>query len=116
MDEANDWYRNGNGNTLYADFSKVNLSKLHPSKAGQSFGISLFEYSTSVNDMLVYGSIRVSFISEQCIRSDYDRYDFDMHKGGVKTKIRNFLTKIGASVAGKGVPFEIRFYGEKELH
>ena len=66
--------------------------------------------------MLVYGSIRVSFISEQCIRSDYDRYDFDMHKGGVKTKIRNFLTKIGASVAGKGVPFEIRFYGEKELH
>lgn len=116
LDEANDWYRNGNGNTLYADFSKVNLSKLHPSKAGQSFGISLFEYSTSVNDMLVYGSIRVSFISEQCIRSDYDRYDFDMHKGGVKTKIRNFLTKIGASVAGKGVPFEIRFYGEKELH
>lgn len=116
LDEANEWYRNGNGRTLYADFSKINLSKLSPSKEVQALGISLFKYSTSVNDMLVYGSIKVSFISEQCIKSDYDKYDFDMHKGGFKTKIRNFLTKIGASVAGKGVPFEIRFYGKKELH
>ena len=42
-----------------------------------------------------------------------DVYDFDNHVGG--STFRNFATRIGAFVAGKGVPYEIRGYGLGKL-
>ena len=60
LSEANDWYRNGNGESLYADLSKINLSRLL--SLGELFVnqekvVNLFFASITINDALVYGTV-----------------------------------------------------------
>ena len=114
FDEANNWYRNGNGATLYADFAKIDLSRLHALTNEKSY-VSLFHCSSSLNDMLVYGTIQVMKDSNGFIYSESDTYDFDIQKWDSKTFIRNVLTYIGDLVAGRGTSFTIYFYGEQTL-
>jgi hypothetical protein len=120
LDEANDWYRNGNGQPLFVALDKIDLSFLY-SKGEKYVGehkyISLFKASNSVNDALVYGTIGLTRYTNNQVRGTYDIYDFDMHKGGgVTTWLRNRATEIGQWVAGgEGTAYRIYFNGSKTL-
>ena len=115
LKEANEWYRTGAGQPLYVDLNKINLSGLKQSDADKG-AISLFSVSTSINDMLVYGSITLKRYSINRITAYPDIYDFEMHEPiNSKEKLRNFATRIGSIVAGKGIPFTIYIYGSKTL-
>jgi hypothetical protein len=120
--EANDWYRNGNGQPLYVDASKINLSPLsiEDLKTNESVTYNfLSPVHTNLDTGLVYGNISVTLLDEAgTVRlgnkdNRIDVYDFDNHVGG--STFRNFATRIGAFVAGKGVPYEIRGYGLGKL-
>ena len=111
--EANEWYRTGAGQPLYVDLNKINLSGLKQSDVDKGV-VNLFSVSTSINDMLVYGSITLNTHSINRITAYPDIYDFEMHDPiNSKEKLRNFATRIGAIVAGKGIPFTINIYGSK---
>ena len=113
LQEANEWYRTGAGQPLYVDLNKINLSGLKQSDVDKGV-VNLFSVSTSINDMLVYGSITLNTHSINRITAYPDIYDFEMHDPiNSKEKLRNFATRIGAIVAGKGIPFTINIYGSK---
>ena len=117
--DANYWYRNGGGENLYADFSKLDLSGLYSmgdSMVGNKMVFNLLHTSASANDALVYGNITVEFLKGNRVKADYDIYDFDKQSNGSpKTTIRNIETTIGEFVAGKGQGFKIIFYGVQEI-
>jgi hypothetical protein len=117
--EANEWYRNGNGDPLFADLGKINMSNLYSlgeKYVGESKPISLFKASMDVNDALVYGSFGMTRYPNHQVRASRDRYDFEMHEGNsISIWARNQATKIGEWVAGYGTPYEINFYGSKIL-
>ena len=117
--EANDWYRDGNGEPLFVALDKIDLSNLY-SKGEKYVGehkyISLFQASNSPNDALVYGTIGLTRYPNNQVRGSYDTYDFDMHKGGgVTTWLRNRATEIGQWVAGEGTAYRVYFNGSKTL-
>jgi hypothetical protein len=116
--EANDWYRNGNGNPLYVDASKVDLSSVKKSnfdKVGDSF-YKNFAFTTNTETGLVYGNIKLTLLNNDGdIRLGgsgglLDIYDFN-YKSGIKNVPRNVATWIGEKNAGKGVEFNIYNYG-----
>ena len=118
LKEANDWYRNGNGQAVFVDASQINLSPLAIEDLIVDKNVIYnFLYPTTLNVAtgLVYGQISLTLLDENgTVRignthGEIDRYDFDMHTGGVS--FRNIATKIGGIVAGKGVPYAIRGYG-----
>lgn len=119
LKEANNWYRNGNGQPLYADLRLINfdgVKTLSIKKEGEEEIVNLIQHSGTVDDGLVYGNIKIKYYSNNRIRAYDDVYDFDMKKWSTpKNAIRNVLTKIGSAVAGNGTPFNIMFYGTKQL-
>ncbi len=120
LSEANHWYRHGDGETLYADLSKINLSgicSLGESFVGQEKGFNLLMgASLSINDGLVYGNISLKRYPNHTVRAFVDRYNFEMHSWRNPINwIRNFQTIIGELVAGDGTPYNIYPYGSKKL-
>ncbi len=114
LSEANDWYRNGGGEPLYIDLRKIDLRYvwLLGKEAGEVASINLLLYSSSTNDALVHGNITLLWKSNNTVRAYYDKYDFDMHFSlDPFTNIRNIQTIIGEIYAGRGTPYDIRFYG-----
>lgn len=120
LSEANNWYRNGNGETLYADLSKINLSgicSLGEYFVGQERGFNLLMgASLSINDGLVYGNITLKRYPNHTVRAFEDKYNFEMHSWlNPMNWIRNFQTFIGEIVAGEGTSYYIYPYGSKKL-
>jgi len=119
LKEANQWYRNGNGEPLFTDLSKIDLSgisSLGEKYVGQVKIFNLLIESGSLNDGLVYGNITLKRYSNHQVRAFSDRYDFDMHNA--KNPLnwgRNIETIIGKKIAGKGAPFDINIYGSTTL-
>jgi len=65
LSEANEWYRNGNGEPLFVDLSKIDLSGIYSlgeKYVGQVKTFNLLLNSGSLNDGLVYGKIHLSAI------------------------------------------------------
>jgi hypothetical protein len=121
LSEANDWYRNGNGEPLYADASKIDLSPIYVGNIGvgetkvvnyASLGSPNFETG------LVYGTLSLTGLnSDGAVRIGntngvIDNYGFESHPGGTA---RNIATKIGQWNAGKGTSFNIYGYGTGQL-
>lgn len=117
LSEANQWYREGNGQPLYVDMSKIDLSPLTieylQNRNGQPYN---FLYSALFNTQtaLIYGSIKVTLLNNDGTvtlgTNNYiDTYDFDHHANG--DIFRNFATKIGKAVAGEGMRYKIYGYG-----
>ena len=117
--EANDWFRNGNGQPLYVALDKIDLSgvvSLGEHFVGQVKVISLFLSSNSVNDALVFGQITLKRYPNHTVRAYSDTYNFDMKSWrNISQWPRNIETAIGKKVAGDGTPYEINFYGSKSL-
>lgn len=119
LEEANDWYRNGNGQPLYVSLDKVDLSGLTSRdipEIGSEKLISLFGKSCKcLNDALVYGSITIEGHSNS-ITSKPDTYNVDMKPWqGIHNCGRNIGTIIGHVLAGSGIGYKIYFYGSKKL-
>jgi len=115
LKEANEWYRTGNGQPLYVDLNKIDLTGIHSedfSGVGSTDYFNLLTHSNSVNDGLVYGSIRLKLYPNDNVKAYQDKYDFDMHSWWNPLNwARNVETKIGKAVAGTGTPFPINFNG-----
>ena len=117
--EANDWYRNGNGQPLFVALSKIDLSGIYSlgeKYVGQVKAVNLLLNSGSLNDGLVYGSITLKRYPNHQVKAFSDEYNFEMHNP--KNPLnwgRNAETVIGKQVAGNGIPFEINIYGSSTL-
>jgi len=120
LSEANDWYRKGNGQPLFADLSKIGLSgicSLGKDHVGDVEAFNLFIVGDSFVDALVYGSITFKRYPDNQVRAYQDHYDFEQH-GSPYNPIywpRNDETLIGSWVAGQGNPFDINLFGSKTL-
>jgi RHS repeat-associated protein len=121
--EANDWYRNGNGESLDVDLEYFDLSRISPQdfseiETSKIFNLLYPNYISSVNDGLVYGQIPLILHKGNYVTATYgfDTYDFEMHSW--KTSfIRNIETIIGHAYAGwGGTPYQINIHGKKYLN
>ena len=118
LKEANEWYRSGRGEPLFADINKIDFSSyvsLGEKYVGKTYVINLLNGKSKINDGLVYGKIVVKRYPNHGIRAYSDRYDFDIKRPYLLHIGRNIQTHIGAKVAGKGTDFNINIYGEKKL-
>jgi len=119
LDEANDWYKNGNGQPLFASLDKIDLSfvySLGEKYDGQVKTINLLLGSASLNDGLVYGNVTLKRYPDNQVRAYTDTYDFDMKNSlNPFNWGRNVETLIGKAVAGSGTSFDINLYGSKKL-
>ncbi len=119
LDEANDWYRNGNGQALYTDLSKIDLSNLY--SKGEKYVnevkvINLFRASNSTNDALVYGQITLKRYPNHQVRAYSDEYNFETHNPWNPLNWpRNIQTRIGRYYAGEGQKYDININGSKTL-
>jgi len=118
LKEANEWYRNGNGEPLFVDASKIDLSPVKKSdfsEIGDSF-YKNFAFTLNTKTGVVYGNIKLTLIDDKGTiklggkNGFLDKYDFD-YKEGVKNIPRNIATWIGEKVAGKGTGYTIFNYG-----
>ena len=118
LDEANEWYREGNGQPLFTSLEKIDMSGVY-SKGDKAIDeywtINLLRQSKSINDGLVYGSIQIKQYPNDYVRAYADIYDFEMHPWEWSTLKRNIFTIIGRIYAGKGTKYEINIYGSKKL-
>ena len=117
LNEANEWYRNGSGDPLYADLRKIDLSgfrSLGESKVGKEYARNLIYTSGSKDDRLVYGSLTFIRTPNDGVRAYADRYNFDM-KPWLGNTVRNIQTLIGRRVAGEGKSFLIYLYSTATL-
>ncbi|MCQ2211938.1 MAG: hypothetical protein MJZ34_16780 [Paludibacteraceae bacterium] len=117
LNEANEWYRNGNGEPLFADLRKIDLSgfrSLGESKVGKKYSFNLIYNSGSKDDRLVYGNLIFIRTPNDGVRAYADKYDFDM-KPWCGNTVRNVQTLIGRQVAGEGKPYLIYLHGTATL-
>lgn len=119
LDEANEWYRNGNGQPLFTDLSKIDLSGIYSlgeSYVGQVKTFNLLLNSGSINDGLVYGQVTLKRYPNHSVRAYADEYNFEMHNGWNPLNWpRNAQTVIGGAYAGDGKKYEINMYGSQQL-
>ncbi|NLZ46130.1 MAG: hypothetical protein GX896_05510 [Clostridiales bacterium] len=119
LSEANDWYRNGNGQALFTDLGKIDLSHLYSKGekyVGEKKTISLFRASSSTNDALVYGQITLKRYPNHQVRAYSDEYNFETHNAWNPLNWpRNIQTSIGRYYAGEGQKYDINIYGSKTL-
>jgi RHS repeat-associated protein len=120
LSEANEWYRNGNGQPLNVDLAKIDLSGISPSDFPQGveapsryFNLLHPSYLHSINDGLVYGNIKLTLDKSNTVYATrgYDNYDFDMHPWSTSTFFRNIEAYMGSWYAGQGTPYRINLQG-----
>lgn len=78
LKEANEWYRSGNGEPLFADINKIdfdNYVSWGEKYVGETYVINLLNGKSKINDGLVYGKIVVKRYPNHGIRAYSDRYD-----------------------------------------
>ena len=119
LEEANKWYREGNGQPLFTSLAKIDLSGIYSlgeRYVGEIKSFNLLLHSGSLNDGLVYGNVTLKRYPNHSVRAFSDKYDFEMHNGRNPLNWgRNIETVIGNRVAGKGQAYEINIYGSAKL-
>ncbi len=117
LNEANDWYRNGNGEPLFADLGQLNLSSITPNQF-ENKDITYFNllFRGNRKDGLVYGTIGLTNLGNNEVKGYFDDYDFDIRPwNSPGNVIRNIETKIGDWKAGNGTGYRIHFYGKGRI-
>jgi RHS repeat-associated protein len=120
LSEANEWYRNGNGQPLFVNASKIDLSPLYNGdlKEGEERYVNFASPKYANFQMgLVYGTIKLKMLTGNNVqvgKNDHhlDTYDFDYQEGRLG---RNIVTWIGEKVAGTGRGYKIYSYGIGKL-
>ncbi len=119
LDEANKWYKEGNGKPVFSSLAKLDLSgilSLGENYVGEKGTYNLLLNSNSLNDGLVYGNITLKRYSNHQVRAYADEYNFEVHNAWNPLNWpRNAETLIGRKYAGEGKKFEINLYGSKTL-
>ncbi|MBE8726416.1 hypothetical protein [Flavobacterium hungaricum] len=133
MAEANYWYRNGHGEPLYADLSKIDLSFVSASDFKKVGEVKTFQSLFKSEDGFVYGNITLKYEGGTRVtvsKGYYDTYNFETHGNrstspsvfrriGQNTSraFRNFATVGGRMLADRfpmrlnNQEFNIYFYG-----
>ena len=115
--EANKWYREGNGQPLFVDVAKIDLSPLTIEDLILNQTVYhnfLHPKHPNFETGLVYGTLGITLLDKSGnirigTKDNYvDAYDFDQQNG---RSFRNFATRIGQSIAGQGIGYKI--YGYK---
>jgi RHS repeat-associated protein len=120
FNEARNWWRNGEGESLMVSIKSIDLGKIHVSDFGskkiKSFNLA-GSYKSSLNDALVYGSITLEYLGKNqvMVRNLHDIYDFDIKPWTSETALRNLLTIGGNIVNGSGNPYIIWIYGKTTI-
>ena len=115
LDEANEWYKNGNGKSLFIDINSIDLSMLYSlgdKYVGKTYSFNLQMLGSK--DGLVYGHLKFRRYPNDACRAFQDTYDFDIHPG-ITSIPRNIATFFGSLYAGKGTSYKINIYGEQKL-
>ena len=134
LSEANDWYRNGHSEPLFADLSKIDLKFISSSQfegVGDKQGIQTL---TKSDDGLVYGNITLKYEGGNSVSSQFDTYNFERHnnrstaptagqriKDNAKRGFRNAATVAGRMLADRNPfnlhnsEFNIYFYGKGKI-
>ncbi len=119
LSEANNWYKNGNGEPLYVDASKISLFPVTVESFDEGEGSNITpnfqgQYMNPPTG-LVYGHILLTLLNKSTgevrlgnSKGLLDNYGFEQQPTGGNW--RNFATKVGEMVAGKGTPFDIYTY------
>ena len=126
LGEANQWYRNGDGQPLFVDASKINLSPVTVSDLEEEGGSIYKNFFLTTNQQTgrLYGTIKITLddastgaVSLGGRDRKVDDYDFDQKPsdGTVGRAVRNFGTKVGEAVAGKGKGYSIYTYGNGKV-
>ena len=117
LEEANEWYKNGNGQELFVDINQIDLSMLYSlgdKYIGKRYVFNLFTLGSK--DGKVYGSLTFIRYPNDTCRAFADKYDFDMKSWKNPLNwFRNIATIAGSVYAGKGVPYTINIYGSAQL-
>jgi RHS repeat-associated protein len=123
LSEANDWFSEGNGGPLYVDSAKIDLSPVESSDFGDKKSMYYNFFTDAQGDYTtgrVYGAIKLSLTDKKGAvklgdsNGHLDTYDFDIKENknnNFKIGLRNFGTRIGRAVAGKGTAYKIYTYG-----
>ena len=122
LGEANEWFRNGEGSPLYVDSAKIDLSPVETSDFGDKDSMYYNFFTDGQGDSTtgrVYGTIKLSLTDENGTvklggnNGHLDTYDFDIKENksnNFKTGLRNFGTRVGRALAGKGTAYKIYTY------
>lgn len=119
LDEANNWYRNGEGQTITLDASKIDLNSVDTSKwqKGGKYGVQTLFNS---KEGRVLGNITVEYLGNNQVKILPDTYNFEMHGNPLSVRnpiknygtwIRNTATVLGLMKAESGMQFKINFNG-----
>ena len=118
LNEANKWFREGNGQPLYVDLAKIDLSAISQSNFSKVGERKYFQTLFNSDDGRVYGNIGLTLQAGGRVKGAYDDYDFDIKRYTNQTKmtpaeliIRNAATGIGHMRAGDGQGYRIHFNG-----
>ena len=116
-EEANDWYRNGHGQPLRVDISKINMSGVWESNFPRGIGSKEPIPLSALNESLVYGTIIFKYLGDgKVIAVEPSTYNFDYKPwNGIKNACRNLKTMIKKWYVGDGQPFKIHFEGEGKI-
>ncbi len=117
--EAQNWYRNGNGVPITVDASGISLSYVDPNVFANSntYTVSLLGHS-DLTQGTVYGQLDLTYQDNGFVTIESNTYDFrtDDHNWFGGDFIRNFLTVIAGINDGFGSPnarpFNIIFQGQ----
>ena len=118
LSEANDWYRSGQGQSLFIDINKISLGTFFNERPEGAIVLrNLIIYSESINDALVFGNVTLKYVSNKQVSfSVPDTYNFDIKPiNSISSIPRNISTIIGRIVAGPGKPYTINVYGSKQV-
>jgi len=124
LEEANNWYRTGNGVAISVNLNSIDFSNVYVSDVSKNNGfVNLFVLQGTVSQRFfdaggsVYGTIRLEIVDGLTVKTPdgyFDIYDFDVpHPFSLNpaTLVRNIGTWWGEASAGEGRPFNIRFVG-----
>ncbi|MFY7938244.1 MAG: RHS repeat domain-containing protein [Flavobacterium sp.] len=126
LSEANNWFQNGKGEPLFVDASKIDLSPVETADFSDGVGSSIYKnffLTTNQDTGRVYGTIKLTLDNENGTttlggKNGYlDTYNFEQKKsdGTLKRELRNFGTKVGEILAGKGIEYKIFNYGKGKV-
>ncbi len=113
LHEANEWFRNGGGQSIFVDAQTVDLNFINPDDwfPGEYRRVQTLTKSKSGR---VFGNIDLIYKGNNQFFIGPDDYHFPHAPGsGV---FRNFANKIGKIYAGKGTEFRIYFLGRNTVN